>query len=207
MKQFKPYAAEFLGTLILALVAMISPNPLAVGFTLMILVYIFGGISGAHVNPLITVALMSFKKIKTLDGVYYIIAQVLGGLAGVGIISAIFVAHNQPFTWIQDGSTISTVGFVAELIAGFIFMMAVSTVALGKVPSVVSGLVVGGGLVLALSLAGGLTPGLDGVISNPAVAIATGNFNLDHLFAPLLGAVLGLGLYAWLSSDTQKAHN
>lgn len=207
MKQFKPYVAEFLGTMILTTVAIVSPNPFIVGITLLLIVYILGGISGAHVNPLITIALMSFKKIKTLDGVYYIIAQILGGLAAFGVFCAVNSALDVPgLTWVQNVPSFTGIGFIGELLAGFFFMIAVSTVVLGKVSSSLSGVVIGGGLGLALSLSTAFTLGATSIISNPAIAIATGRLNLDHLFAPLVGAVLGLALYSWLSSDA-KSHS
>src|SRR3954447_23519679 len=87
------YAAEFVGTLVLvlAITGYVSASsktleifPLAIvhALALMGIVYTIGSISGAHVNPAVTAALFAIKKISGRDAGFYVIAQVLGGIAG-----------------------------------------------------------------------------------------------------------------------------
>ena len=51
---------------------------LAFGLTVMVCIYLFGRISGAHLNPAVTVGLLVSKNISLADSVYYIVAQVIG---------------------------------------------------------------------------------------------------------------------------------
>ena len=91
------YAAEFLGTLMLVfVVAMVvivsSPDGVGVtdfaviglvhAFILMMLIYSLGGVSGAHFNPAVTIALTLGRKIGPVDAAIYIVVQVFGAIAG-----------------------------------------------------------------------------------------------------------------------------
>ena len=55
---------------------------LAFGLTVMICIYVFGKISGAHLNPAVTIGLLVTKNIDLADSVYYILAQVIGACLG-----------------------------------------------------------------------------------------------------------------------------
>ena len=52
----------------------------AFGFTLMVLVYAIGPISGCHINPAVTIAMMVAKKIGVQDGIAYMVTQIIGAL-------------------------------------------------------------------------------------------------------------------------------
>ena len=94
------YLAELLGTAALVLIgcgsAVIAGShigflgiALAFGLTVLALVYAIGPISGCHVNPAITVAMLSAGKISLTDSVGYIVAQCIGGIIGAGVLLAI----------------------------------------------------------------------------------------------------------------------
>src|SRR3989344_6634810 len=78
------YAAELLGTFLLALLSLGSsfpvPTPVVAGLTLGLIVYMFGSVSGAHVNPAVTVGLAVIHKISWNDAAAYIVMQLTGGL-------------------------------------------------------------------------------------------------------------------------------
>lgn len=89
----KKYSAEFIGTLALVLIgcgsAVIAGQYIgfmgiafAFGLTVLAMVYAIGNISGCHINPAITIAMLVAGKIKGKDAVLYIIAQCLGAIAG-----------------------------------------------------------------------------------------------------------------------------
>src|SRR5215831_6085993 len=97
----KRYLAELVGTLALVLVGCgaitmsgfggafplaILPIGLAFGLTVMAMAYGIGPISGAHLNPAVTVSMWVAGRIKTMDAVGYIVAQCIGGIAGAGIL-------------------------------------------------------------------------------------------------------------------------
>ena len=96
----KKYAAELIGTMALVLIgcgsAVIAGQfigfvgiAFAFGLTVLAMVYAIGNISGCHINPAITVAMLVAGKIKGKDAFYYIIAQCLGAIIGAGILWAI----------------------------------------------------------------------------------------------------------------------
>lgn len=71
------YIVEFIGTFFLVAAIGLTGNPLAIGATLMVMVYFGGHISGAAYNPAVTVALMMRGKLNVNDTVVYIIIQVI----------------------------------------------------------------------------------------------------------------------------------
>jgi aquaporin Z len=97
----RKYLAEFIGAAALVLVGCgalaiggfgaefplgILPVALAFGLTVTAMVYGIGPISGCHINPAVTVAMMSSGRMRIEEGVGYIVAQLLGGVVGAGIL-------------------------------------------------------------------------------------------------------------------------
>lgn len=118
--------AEILGTFILTLVALFTSlgmTPLYVGLTLMALVLFIGGVSGAHVNPAVTFGLWSMRKLQTVLVPFYWVAQFLGAMAAVVLISTLsmgnFVVHFDHFL------DFSWSIFALELIGMAIFMFGI----------------------------------------------------------------------------------
>jgi aquaporin Z len=70
---------------------------LALGFGVLGMVYAFGDISGAHLNPAVTVGFLAAGRIKARDAISYIIAQVLGGIVAVLVIAGI--AYGSSTLW------------------------------------------------------------------------------------------------------------
>jgi aquaporin Z len=74
--------AEFLGTFLLLLSVMASGgNALVIGGTLAVIVYLIGGISGAHVNPAISVTMFVKGALSMKELASYVAVQVLGGVS------------------------------------------------------------------------------------------------------------------------------
>ncbi|MBT8255912.1 MAG: aquaporin, partial [Bacteroidia bacterium] len=99
----KKYLAEGLGTFILVLLGCGAASlhwftaggpqgidivriALAFGLTVMVLVYIFGPISGCHINPAVTVSMLIVRRISARDAIVYIICQCLGAIAAAAIL-------------------------------------------------------------------------------------------------------------------------
>ena len=87
----KKYICEFIGTLVLVLFGCgtavitdcdIVATSLAFGLSIVALAYVIGGISGCHVNPAVSFAMFLDKRLSGSDLIKYIIAQVLGAIAG-----------------------------------------------------------------------------------------------------------------------------
>ncbi len=111
---WKKLVAEFFGTLILVVVAVgvatesfgfrlhglsysagVAATALAFGLVLGALAYAIGPISGAHVNPAVTLGFIATARMKLVEGVAYIVAQVAGGIAGAYLLYAMM--DTSPF--------------------------------------------------------------------------------------------------------------
>jgi len=104
MEKFKVYFAEFLGTMLLVGMGtgVLAFNQqggliavgLAFGLAAMAGVYAFGSISGAHLNPAISLGMAINKRISWMDFLGYFGAQLLGGLAASGMVFGVFASIN-----------------------------------------------------------------------------------------------------------------
>ena len=189
------YVAEFIGTLALATIVSLSvagsfviATPILAALTLGLFVYTVGHISGAHLNPAVTLGLWSVKKITITDAGYFIGAQLIAGVCAYALVRAVHPG------FIGVGS-ITTMEFIGELVGTFFFTFGIASVVSGKVPAAFSGLVVGGSLLLGISFA--VLLGAAGAL-NPAVALALGAFNAVYVIAPILGSILGFQIYTRL---------
>lgn len=193
----KKYLAELLGTFVLAFVVSLSlagdfPVPTAVlaGLTLGLFVYSIGHISGTHLNPAITIGLWSIKKIKTNDALIYIVVQFLGALGALYLSD--FLVTRAELTVVDS----QFVG-LAEAIGVLVFSFGVASVVYGKTPKDLTGVVVGGSLLLGIALAASVSNG----VLNPAVALGIGSFSPMYVLGPIVGSVLGMWLFKYLSSE------
>src|SRR3954465_7130200 len=100
-RRYAAYAAEFVGTLVLvfAITGYVSASskaleifPLAIvhGLALMGIVYTIGSISGAHVNPAVTLGMLAIKKINGRAAGFYMLAQVAGPIVGALLAKMFF---------------------------------------------------------------------------------------------------------------------
>jgi glycerol uptake facilitator-like aquaporin len=194
------YIAEFIGTAILSLAVLGSvvlttniQGSLVAGITLAILAYAIGKISGAHINPAVTLGLFSLKKINKVDTLFYILAQFAG--AALALIALRFFSISIPLR-----SIASAPAFFAELVGALVFTFGIASVVFNKKESEgnLFPFVIGASLTIGATIAAGL--GSYGVL-NPAVAFALGTFNLAYLLGPIVGSVFGMWLYAYLSCN------
>jgi len=183
--------AELVGTLFLALAALLTPAPytaLAVGLTLAAFVYALGDISGCNVNPAVTLGLVVTRRLSPTVGVLYLAAQLAG--AALARLLAPLVAPLSPYAAATPVGEIVGVGFLV------LTVLAVST---KFVPKSGSGVAIGAAL-----LAGLLTT--RGVL-NPAIALVMGLGGTPALWAPLAGALVfaPLALLYLPSGDNKPA--
>ncbi len=202
----RPYLAEFLGTFVLTLVVSLSvagnpdlPVPVLAGLALGLFVYTVGWISGAHLNPAVTVALATIKKISVNDAVYYMLAQFVGAIAA-SYIAFQFGANPSPT--IVNSAWVT----IAEAIGAFLLLWGIMSVVEAKVSKGASGLVVGSSLTLGAMVAAAL--GSNGVL-NPAVAFGIHSFSSAYLVGPLVGTIAAAWAYRWIVTthhhDTHSA--
>lgn len=156
-------------------------TPLVAALTILLFVYTIGNISGAHINPAVTVGLWSIGKITTNQGVQYILAQLVGAIVAVLLVALLGVNQVAPVV------TATMHVFAAEIIGTFLLVFGISSVVYKKAPEAASGIVIGGSLLLGISMAASASNG----VLNPAVAIGIQSINWIYLLAPLVGGVLG----------------
>lgn len=195
----KKYVAEGIATMCLTLGVTFSflegfplPTPVVAALTLGVFVYTIGRISGAHLNPAVTVALLSVGKISRRDAGGYILAQLIGALLAMLIASWLLVELPAPLV-----ESTPEVAF-AELVGTFLLVFGISSVVSGKASEAASGIVIGTSLLIGILIA---SVGSNGVL-NPAVALGINSLSVFYVAAPLLGGMLGAWAYWWLADGT-----
>lgn len=217
--QTKRLIAEFLGTMILVtavagsfIVHSATKGQLGLvgiglisGITLLILTQLFGNTSGAHFNPAVTLAFAMTQRFPLAQVIPYIIAQLLGGIAGIGLLKYGLANVNgiQTMGSVQLGvSAVQGVGI--EIFGAFIFMMVIMMVATDK-RGQSNSLTIGLAFVFLTML---LSP-LSGAALNPARAFGPAvwlsidaatkatAWNLQWLYwvAPIVGATMGAVIF------------
>ena len=193
----KKLVAELLGTFSLALAVKISlagsfPVPTAViaAMTLGIFVYTVGSISGAHINPSITIGLLSIKKIAPIEALGYLAAQFFGGFLALTFGETF--AHAKVLTVSGEPAIL-----MAEAFGTFFLAFGVASVVFGKTPAPAAGLTIGTSLLIGISIAASISNG----VLNPAVAVGIGSVNLMYLIGPVIGAIVAFQLYQYLQAE------
>jgi len=185
------YLTEFIGTFFLCLtVGMTVVNgtpmaPLAIGCSLMIMVYMGGHISGGHYNPAVSLAATMRGALPTAQFVPYVVSQLLGGIAAGAVTQVIMGSTAAPAPAATAGTAAALLN---ELLFTFALCLVVLNVATSKKTSGNSyyGLAIGFTVVVG-AFAGG---GVSGGAYNPAVGLG---LNLVH--GMLTGAGMG---HSWL---------
>jgi glycerol uptake facilitator-like aquaporin len=202
LQDWKKYAVEAIGTLSLTLAVITTIaskpeyTPFAAALTLGLFVYFIGLISGAHINPAVSLAALVINKATWKDTVLYIVAQILGAFLAL-IIASFFIENLGDI--LQGAATTQSseiaIGF-AETIGTFFLGFGIASVLYKKTPDMMNGIVIGGSLLLGIFVASSL--GAPGIL-NPAVGMMTGSFNVAYIIGPIIGATLGMWSYKKLA--------
>lgn len=198
--------SEFLGTGVftLALLAMSHSQlslpyfiAMAAGLTLVLMVVALTGISGAVFNPAMTIGLWTVRKLKTVQAVSYIIAQMLGGVAAWYL----FLYFTQ-LDGVKNNGAYDARLLVAEVAGTFVFAFAFAAAVYQRMNAGLRGLMVGGGFVAGALIA---SLGSAGIL-NPASALALHQWGWGtYVLGPVLGSVVGFNLYNLLFVETEVA--
>ncbi|MEN9649409.1 MAG: hypothetical protein RL094_376 [Candidatus Parcubacteria bacterium] len=193
----KKYIAEFIGACTLTMAVLGTavqptglPTVLAAGITLGLFVFTIGKISGAHINPAVTIGALSLKKISLKEAGYYIFAQ----FAGAAL--ALIVGGLLHFK-LQISGYFSWMALVGEAVGALIFTFGIASVVLARESVPHAAFIIGGSLTIGASIAVAL--GANGVL-NPAVAFGIGSFGWAYLIGPIVGSVAGMWLYKGIQS-------
>ncbi len=216
-KGFKAYVAEFIGTLVLVLfgcgtavvvncstdnIASYLTTAVAFGLVIVAMAYSIGNISGCHINPAVSLAVLISGGMSAVDFIGYVIAQFLGATAGAGVLRLLLGAESGlGSNGLYDGSILKSI--VIEIILTCIFVLAIMGVTSKKEFGSVAGLVIGGALTLVHLIGIYFT----GTSVNPArsfgPAIFVGGEALANVWvfivAPLCGGALAALCHKLLS--------
>jgi len=130
------YLTEFLGAFFLVLVIALTGNPIAIGFILMVMVYMWWAVSGGHYNPAVTLWAFLRKKIGATDAMIYTISQILWWLVAVALAAYVFPSNVfLPALWINPVTQVwfdIGVWFLLELVFTFALVSTVLHTACSK---------------------------------------------------------------------------
>lgn len=217
-KSYKIYGAllgEIIGTMILTTIFLTLGlyQPLYIMFGIMAITIAVVGMSGAHLNPIVTAGMMASRRVSAIRGVLYIIAQVVGAWLALMLVNA-FASGSESATLptmakIEDGKfwTVTLIEFTGAGIIGFFFARALAY----KRSALTFAAVVGGGVTIAVLFAIVISSNFLGLqnnfILNPAAAIMyqilptsgevgqlLGNIAMalaTYVIFPMLGGILG----------------
>ena len=205
----KKYLCEFLGTCVLVLfgcgVAVVSngnlvATALAFGLSIVAVAYTIGKYTGCHINPAVTFAMWIDRRITTKDFVGYVIAQVLGAIAGSGLLVLIINATADIDKLALGANTfgelsasgITMLGaLIVEIVLTFVFVLSVLGITRDEKKENVAPIVIGLSLVLVHLLGIGLT----GTSVNPARSLAPAIFMggeyLEQVWVFIVGPLVG----------------
>lgn len=202
------YIMEMIGSYFLTVAITLTGNPLSIGFMLAAMIFIGGHISGAHCNPVVSLAMFLRNKLKLHDMIGYMAAQLVGALCALllfnSITGTVFVpdmAADLPL-WIS---------VKMELILTFVFCWVVITVLSQGIER---------GMVnyhAALSIGFTLMAvGFVGGLLNPAVGLATmivniakngtftqANHALIYVISPLMGSIIAAYCYRFFNENNR----
>lgn len=161
---------------------------LTFGLVVMAMIYTFGDVSGAHLNPAVTLgfAVAGRFEWKAIPG--YVLTQIAGALAASGVLRLLFPAHEKLGATLPSGT--ATQSFILELILTAILMLAILRVSTGaKEKGITAGIAIGGIIALEAMFAGPIC----GASMNPARSLAPAlvSGHLEHLWIYLTATTLG----------------
>ena len=199
------YIIEFLGTFFLVLIIGLSQNPVAIGLGLAVLVYMGAHISGAHYNPVVSLAMLINNQIELKEFSFYLASQLLGSVVATYFIMLL----GSDFNVVSNTNDISSF-FVAEILFTFLLVFVILNVALNKnlKGNQFYGLAIG----LTVTTGAFAVGNISGGVFNPAVSfgpslfsfidpqvvgtnVSSSDFFIYYLISGIIGSVIASYLY------------
>jgi aquaporin NIP len=210
------YLAEFIGTFILVFTGVgaaasgsLLGDPVQVGIalvfglTVMVIINAIGDISGAHINPAVTIAFCVSRRFPVGQVVPYIIAQMAGAAAAGALVGYAFdPTHAAAGLTIPNpklGSNAVVISFIYETVMTFFLMFVILNVSTGSKEKGVTAAIAIGAVIAVDALFGGPVCGAS---MNPARSLGPALVYNKltnvwiYIAAPILGALLGIGAAA-----------
>ncbi|MFZ3282507.1 aquaporin Z [Pseudomonas sp.] len=229
MSLFKRSVTELLGTFWLvlggcgsAVIAASTPLgigvlgvALAFGLTVLTMAFAIGHISGCHLNPAVSVGLFVGGRFPAKELPAYIIAQVLGAILAAALIAHIASGKegfdiaaglaSNGYGEHSPGKYSMAAGFVTELVMTAMFVIIILGATDKRAPAGLAPIAIGLGLTLIHLISIPVTNTSVNPARSTGPALMVGGWALAQLWmfwvAPLLGAVVGGGIYRWLGKE------
>ena len=191
---------------------------LAFGLTVLTGAYALGPISGGHFNPAVTIGLWAGGRFQGRDVLGYVIAQVLGAIAGAGVLYLIASGKagfdlaggfaSNGYGEHSPGGYSLTAGLVTEIVMTFMFLVVILGATHRRAPVGFAGIAIG----LALTLIHLISIPVTNTSVNPArstgPALFVGGWATSQLWlfwlAPIVGALIAGGVYRSLFDGTPE---
>ena len=226
----KKLAAEFIGTFWLvlggcgsAVLSAAFPSlgigfvgvALAFGLTVLTMAFAIGHISGCHLNPAVTVGLWAGGRHASSEVVPYILAQVLGAVAGAAVLYVVASGKagfdvaggmaSNGYGMHSPGGYSLAAGFVCEVVMTLMFLLIILGATDRRAPAGFAPIAIGLGLTLIHLISIPVTNTSVNPARSTGPALFVGDWALGQLWlfwvAPILGALVAGYLYRWLGSD------
>lgn len=188
---------------------------IAFGLTVLTMAYAIGHVSGCHLNPAVTVGLTAGGRFPAKELVPYVLAQVLGGIAGAAVLYGIATGHagfdvaagfaSNGYGEHSPGGYSLAACLIAEVVLTFAFLFVIMGSTHGRAPKGFAPIAIG----LCLTLIHLISIPVTNTSVNPArstgPAVFAGGWALTQLWlfwiAPIVGGALGGFIYRWLSPE------
>jgi aquaporin Z len=168
---------------------------LSFGLIVMAMIYTFGDISGAHLNPAVTLGFVTGRRMPAGEGISYVVSQIIGAIAASLALRLLFPTHATLGVTLPAGSAAQS--FLLEFILTALLMLVILNVSVGaKEKGITAGIAIGGVIALEAMFAGPIC----GASMNPARSFAPALIAMNfhslwiYLLAPLLGALAAVPL-------------
>lgn len=216
----KKYYAEILGTFALVFCgtgaiiinqesAGVITHPgiaFTFGLIVMVMIYALGPVSGAHLNPAVTIAFTVAKRFPVKEVLPYVISQAVGAFTASVTLRFLFDKNEYLGATLPAGTELQS--FVLEIILTFLLMLVIINVATGsKEQGMFAGLAIGSTVLLEAMFAGPICGASMNPIRSLAPAIVSGQ--MEHLWiyvvAPTVGAVLAIWTWKIIKTEENAA--
>jgi aquaporin NIP len=163
---------------------------LTFGLVVLAMIYTFGDISGAHLNPAVTLGFWAARRMPGREVLPYVGSQIIGAILASGLLRFLFPENKLLGATLPAGSELQS--FILEIVLTFFLMLTILNVSTGaKEKGITAGIAVGAVIGLEAMFAGPIC----GASMNPARSLAPAlvSGHLEHLWLYLMAPVLGAG--------------
>ena len=178
---------------------------LVFGLVVMAMVHAVGDISGAHLNPAVTLGMWAAQRLPAAMVMPYILAQFVGGFAASGLLLLLFPQHSTLGSTLPAGSAWQS--FVLELVLTWILMVVVLRVSSGpKERGMFAGITVGSVIAVEAMFAGPICGASMNPMRSIAPAVTSGATDAlwVYIAAPLIGSLLAVGTAPLLRDEYDR---